>query len=143
MLFKFINKCQKEILRCAPCSSHGCDIYYHWHNFKLNFCTLWCWAYFRNAFITCFSFLLYMWVWNPYPILGFNFLWFWGLVINFWAMYCQFFSMLLKDLPGDYLKTQYFHANSKWIFLRVAQNEKCEQKTMKLPEISNSHLFFS
>ena len=25
MFFKFINKCQKEILRCAPPSSHVCD----------------------------------------------------------------------------------------------------------------------
>ena len=28
MFFKFINKCQKEILRCVPPSSHVWDFYY-------------------------------------------------------------------------------------------------------------------
>ena len=28
LFFKFINKCQKEILRCAPTSSHVCDFFY-------------------------------------------------------------------------------------------------------------------
>ena len=28
--FKFINKCQKEILRCAPPSSHVCDFSYRY-----------------------------------------------------------------------------------------------------------------
>ena len=27
LFFKFINKCQKEILRCTPPSSHVCDFY--------------------------------------------------------------------------------------------------------------------
>ena len=28
LIFRFINKCQKEILRCAPPSSHMCNFYY-------------------------------------------------------------------------------------------------------------------
>ena len=29
LFLKFINKCQKEILRCAPLSSHVCDFLYY------------------------------------------------------------------------------------------------------------------
>ena len=40
LFFKFINKCQKEILRCAPPSSHVCDflVYYliHMNIYTLN-----------------------------------------------------------------------------------------------------------
>ena len=32
---KFINKCQKEILRCAPPSSHLCDFFLKWLNIEL------------------------------------------------------------------------------------------------------------
>ena len=30
LFFKFTNKCQKEILRCAPSSLHVCDFYLYW-----------------------------------------------------------------------------------------------------------------
>ena len=39
---KFINKCQKEILRCAPPSSHVCDFLFTYSFFSKNLVTLLC-----------------------------------------------------------------------------------------------------
>ena len=41
MFFKFINKCHKEILRCAPSSSHVCDFYFRYVCLNdLSFCVI-------------------------------------------------------------------------------------------------------
>ena len=37
LLFKFMNKCQKEMVRCAPPSSHVCDFF---NNRKSTVCNL-------------------------------------------------------------------------------------------------------